>query len=73
MCSKGINKGFMYNLMLFYYVLVGVLKLMNYKCVMWLKYIWWILMMENLYKEDLINLNRKYLKENFGKDEIFLS
>lgn len=30
-------------------------------------------MMENLYKEDLIILNRKYLKENFGKDEIFLS
>lgn len=28
-------------------------------------------MMENLYKEDLTNLNRKYLKENFGKDETF--
>lgn len=27
--------------------------------------------MENLYKEDLTNLNRKYLKENFGKDETF--
>lgn len=30
-------------------------------------------MMENLYKEDLTNLDRKYLKENFGKDETFSS
>lgn len=28
-------------------------------------------MLENLYKEDFTNINRKYLKENFEKNEVF--